>query len=355
MAMPVQRFFGLLATCSLLAGQLILFGVLGCKLPLQSSRPVGPNWVSYNAQNGQLVGNNINYLLDDGQDRMWVLSTLGVSRFYHGSPSIIKEPGGTSIRARCACVGADGSIWLGLYEGGVLRFNEFSNINPSRVYTTADGLFVGLILSITENQYTGEIWVGSLAGVGLFIPMINEGGVWEVFTMDNSTLPTDMVRSIAYDGMANSIWMGTHWGDVIVFNGDRRWQAPMTLPDPYNFPIVSIAIEYPSTVWFGKWEGVSSLNKTTYEWRHYNSENTQGKLPPGPVNIVLTDNQGTRWFGTNAGLVKFRDTTWTTYNRRIAPELPSDTIQALAYDMLGNLWIGTSNGLAVFNEAGTRF
>ena len=78
-------------------------------------------------------------------------------------------------------------------------------------------------------------------------------------------------------------------------------------------------------------------------------------MPAGEILAVTTDLGSTRWFGTDQGLVRLRDTTWTTFTMADIPELPGNVITALTYDKLGNLWIGTETGLAVFNETGTRF
>ena len=63
----------------------------------------------------------------------------------------------------------------------------------------------------------------------------------------------------------------------------------------------------------------------------------------------------TRWFGTNHGLARLQDTTWTLFNRNNTPALGSDSITALAYDSRKNLWIWTANGVMVYNPEGTEF
>lgn len=72
----------------------------------------------------------------------------------------------------------------------------------------------------------------------------------------------------------------------------------------------------------------------------------------------LVDNSGNKWVGykpvstSNAGLVKYDNTTWTLYNTTNG--LPSNSVTALAKDNAGNIWIGTANaGLVKYD--GTNF
>lgn len=74
----------------------------------------------------------------------------------------------------------------------------------------------------------------------------------------------------------------------------------------------------------------------------------------------LVDNSGNKWIGfksygvgSNAGLVKFDNNTWSLFNTTSSPALPSNTITALSKDNSGNIWIGTNVGLVKFD--GTNF
>ncbi|MBC7695057.1 MAG: T9SS type A sorting domain-containing protein [Burkholderiales bacterium] len=70
----------------------------------------------------------------------------------------------------------------------------------------------------------------------------------------------------------------------------------------------------------------------------------------------LVDNAGNKWVGykpvstSNAGLVKYDNTTWTLFNTTNG--LPSNSVTALANDNAGNIWIGTANaGLVKYDGA----
>lgn len=291
---------------------------------------------------------------------MWIATDSGVCSFIRGSWNSIVDQltfqtyAGPKSTVTSIALGSDQSLWFGLAGGGVSRYNRNAVTTVWKRFTSADGIPSDYVLSITADQKLGYIWCSSLAGVGRFIPTTNEGGVWETFTTSNSPLPSDMVRCVAYNPIDFSIWFGTQYNGVSYINGENEWQQPISYPGPVSYPVTAIAFDV-NTTWFATWDGILSFVPSTYVWRQYSSANTGGLVPFGIVNAVTTDYVTTRWFGTNAGLVRLSAASWTKFSRQNTPQLPSDTVTAVARDFRGNLWIGTVNGVAVYNEAGTRF
>lgn len=363
--------------CLTLIG-ILLASILGCNKSSTGGGVAGPPWVTFKKANHQLVGNHVNFLYTDSDGIIWVATDSGASYFNRGTWSSFVTDleyttyynGGERMTSTVNSItqGLDRSIWFGLDGGGMARYNQFAQQKVWMRYTTSKGgIPYDVVLGVARGQIAsngalpGEVWCATLIGVGHFIPAINEGGVWVNYTTDNSTLPSNQVRAVALNINDNSIWFGSQDPNsngsscVVSINANLQWQPAQILPSPYDLPIVSIAFDSHNTGWFAKWAGVSSLNTITLQWTHYTNESTNGVLPPGNVNAVTTDYDLTRWFGTNAGLVRMVDTTWTKFNRLNTPQLPSDTVTALTYDRNGNLWIGTPEGVAVYNEAGTRF
>jgi signal transduction histidine kinase/ligand-binding sensor domain-containing protein len=66
-------------------------------------------------------------------------------------------------------------------------------------------------------------------------------------------------------------------------------------------------------------------------------------LPSDRVRAITQDNEGTIWFGTDAGLARFDGRRTQTI---IDPALPPGHVQALQLDQAGALWIGTEGGAA---------
>ena len=134
-------------------------------------------------------------------------------------------------------------------------------------------------------------------------------------------------------------------------DGQLHWTPyPLQLDSKIN----SIGFDLHNTVWFGAQNGVENLNVSSSVRGSYCADSTVSGSPCGPVRVVVTNHQSIRWFGTETGLARLSDTTWTHFTAENSP-LPSDTVTALLYDFNQNLWIGTVNGLAVYNEAGITF
>jgi len=356
---------------------ILLASILGCNKSSTGSGGVGPTWITFNKTNHQLVGNRVNSLYTDADGIVWIATDSGASYFNHGTWSSFVTDlqyatyynGGELIVSTVNSItqGLDRSIWFGLNGGGMARYNQFAQHLVWRRYTTSDGgIPYNIVNAVDRGQVAssgglpGEVWCATYLGVGHFIPAVNEGGVWINYTTDNSTLPSNTVRAVALNINDNSIWFASQDPSsgsscVLSINANLQWQPAQILPPPYDLPIVAIAFDDHNIGWFAKWQGVSSLNTKTLQWTHYTNESTKRVLPLGNVNSVTTDYDLTRWFGTNSGLVRMIDTSWTKFNRLNTPQLPSDTVTALTYDRNGNLWIGTPHGVAVYNQAGTRF
>lgn len=355
----------------------ILIALLaGCNKNTGQPPTPGPPWLTFNKASNQLVDDHVNALYTDADGIVWVATDSGASYFNHGTWSSFVDQlsypifynGGSTTASSVTSItqGFDRSVWFGLKGGGIARYNQFGQTFVWKRYTTSDGIPYNYVLSVDRGQTPGssrplgEVWCTTIAGIAHFLPSSNEGGTWTIYNSSNSTLPDNQVRAVGFNFNDYSVWFSAQdpssGGSAIAYiDGNGRWQPAIALASPYNLPIVAIAFDARNTVWFAKWQGVSSFNTQTLLWHHYTNATTIGKLPPGNVNAVTTNFATVRWFATNAGLVRLSDTTWTTFKRINIPQLPSDTVTALTIDRNSNLWIGTPNGVAVFNEAGTKF
>ncbi len=326
--------------------------------PFVTPNKLLPKWVLFTATNSGLVSNHVNAIVCDFEGRIWAGTDGGVSTYSGGSwNSFVDEfffMNNEGVRSIITCMTEDPNrnLWFGLAGGGVVRYNEYDTIDQWRRYTIDDGLPYNYILSIAADLQHSDVWCATMVGAARFVPEGNEGGSWHTYGFSNSTLPSNMVQCVAYNPIDFSIWFGTQYSGVTYISGNGIWQPALQLS--ITTPTESIAFDT-SGVWIGTGNGILLYSLKTAEWCQYDSATTGGAVPSGIVNGVTTDYATTRWFGTNAGLLKLTDTLWTIMNRSNTVQIPSDTITALARDMRGNLWIGTMNGVAVYNENGIRF
>lgn len=73
-------------------------------------------------------------------------------------------------------------------------------------------------------------------------------------------------------------------------------------------------------------------------------------LPSNTINVLVQDQQGIVWAGTNWGLCSFDGSDWSVIQQQEGG-LPENNITALAVDSANRLWIGTElNGVAILDD-----
>jgi ligand-binding sensor domain-containing protein len=109
--------------------------------------------------------------------------------------------------------------------------------------------------------------------------------------------------------------------------------------------INAIAIDPWGNKWFGTNNGVNKFDETT--WTTYNTSNSG--LAFNKVSAIAIDYAGNKWFGTRVsdgygyGVSRFDGTGWTTYNTSNGA-LASDSVNAVVVDQSDNVWVGTTTG-----------
>ena len=154
---------------------------------------------------------------------------------------------------------------------------------------------------------------------------------WEVYTTDNSGLPSKDVRALVMDDQGNT-WIGTYHGGLAgglaKFDG-VNWMVYTTsnsgLPNNDVWALVMDATR--ENVWIGTFDGLAKFDGKN--WEVYNTDNSV--LPNNNIHALATDKQGNTWIGTNRGLVKFGEVDTMVYNTSNS-KLPNNEIRALATD-----------------------
>jgi ligand-binding sensor domain-containing protein len=360
--MNFRLYFGLLLPAAIST----LFLAPGCKKAADSvTPPPGPPWVTIaRSTTPQLLDNKINSLNIDQSGRVWIATDSGANYFHKGVWGRIRDSlrysafstGGTIDKyvIRYIEPGKQASIWFGLDGGGVRRWREGATRSVWQTYRIPDLTFDVAQSISADKLVNGDVWVATTFGVSRFIPSVAnpEFGTWHRYYSPD--LPSNQVYASAINPFTNRVWFGTQDGFGMYDDMLGDWTA-FDLPPVFNYKINSMTFDGSGTLWLAKLEGVTSFNLQMGEWHHYDNLNTGGMLPAGAIHAVTTDMVTTRWFGTDQGLVRFSDSTWTTFNMSNTPELPDNVVTSVIYDKMGNLWVGTEKGLAIFNPEGTRF
>lgn len=153
---------------------------------------------------GQYLRNPIfgypNALFQDSRKAVWVGTTLGAAR-YDMDDRIPKQILLTNADVRCFAEAADGSIWLGLEDGGLFRYDyktqRATQISNEMVRTSVHALHCAA---------DGTLWVGTRRNGLAFL----KHGQWGALTREQG-LPDDSISDIRSDEEGN-LWIGSSSG-----------------------------------------------------------------------------------------------------------------------------------------------
>ena len=215
---------------------------------------------------------------------------------------------------------------------------QFTKYTMSNSGIPSDYVVGGVVVDNNNN-----IWLGTDAGVAKF-----DGTNWTVFTTTDG-LPTDIISCIAVDNN-NNIWIGTDGDGVAKYNG-TTWTKYAYSDGLCDNGIHYIACETNGTVWFGSWGGgVSKLNGST--WTTYLTELPTDGSAYASIFYIHIDASNNKWFGTDMGLVKYDNSSWTTLDQTTTPQLENTFIKCIAVDADNNKWLGVAGvGLTKLNSS----
>ncbi len=231
---------------------------------------------------------------------------------------------------------ADGYLWLGTRRG-LVRFNgsEFQLFDRR-----ASGGLIGRNVYHIEPRRDGSLLFSTEGGAGL-IELRN--GKFSPYPMP--ALPNPNIR-IFHEGRDGTVWIGTN-GPGLARVKDGKLKI-YSAADGVGTNIKAILEARDGAIWIGDY-GLGVIRLTGDRISRYGIP--EG-LPSNDVRAILEDPDGTLWFSTLGGLVRWRDGNLTTFTRRDG--LSQDRVFPLCRDRNGNLWIGTEGG-GLNRMAGGRF
>lgn len=167
----------------------------------------GIQWTVYNTSNSGLPDDVIFSLAIDSSGNTWVGTAGGMAKFdgknWTGYPPLARD-GETALLA-----GDSGILWIGTGGGGLVKFDGthwtvFSLLNS--------GLSNDQVKTLATDS-VGNTWMGTWGGSLVKF----DGSHWTVFTTLNSGLPYDYIDALAVDSSGNK-WVGTYGGGLALFN-----------------------------------------------------------------------------------------------------------------------------------------
>lgn len=212
-----------------------------------------------------------------------------------------------------------GALWLGSRGSGLLRYQHgrFTRL------TTEHGLPDNVVLDLVRDLRSGGLWIGTAKGVSY----LENDGVTRYSTEDG--LPESPIRSLAA-ARGGGLWVGTANGDVARFE-DGKWTAVEVTHPPQQ--VLKILEDRTGQLWLGL--ATTPIRRFDgYRWIEHS-----GFLRS---RAIYEDRAGTIWAGSDRGLIRFEEETFTAFTSDDG--LTDPRVFSLHEDHEGNLWIGTYSG-----------
>jgi ligand-binding sensor domain-containing protein/signal transduction histidine kinase len=276
--------------------------------------------------------------LADGHVRKWIGDRL--DRDYGPYPW-------GRVPVSAACEDRDGNLVVGTRGQGLFWFHPHGAVT---VVSSNEGLSHDVVLSLATDR-EGNLWVGTQGG-----------GLNRVKRQLFQVLEASrghMVQSVTEDH-AGSLWIGFHdrgiarqeGSNTRFFGPDEGPARPQIGSVSVDFKTAAVGLDIRRTphlqigsVYVDRdervWAGTLGAGLFQLQQNRFQPAPHADGLHPN-VFAIHQDRTGQLWVGTEGGLGRLQDQTWTVYTTQDG--LSADVIRALADDPDDALWIGTVGG-----------
>jgi signal transduction histidine kinase/ligand-binding sensor domain-containing protein len=224
---------------------------------------------------------------------VWVGTRGGIACYDRGkSVSFTRRDGLAANQVEAIYADPDGIIWIGFAQrdsAGMSRFDGRTFVN----FTTADGLPI-MDVSAFANTPDGALWVGTFGGgVGRY-----DARNGFLSLPGNGLFPAVSGPAIFSD-LDGKVWFGTGWydgrGSVFHYDGQGASDLGARIGLPKGF-YSAIVRDARGSLWLANYlDGLYRYDRTNLT--HYFA----GKI----VARILSDKDGTLWFGVGNGVVRY--------------------------------------------------
>ncbi|HWO01837.1 MAG TPA: two-component regulator propeller domain-containing protein [Blastocatellia bacterium] len=278
-----------------------------------------------NTNNG-LPQNTIRAILQTRDGYLWFTTFDGLVRYNGARFEVFNKANSKGInsnRFMSLYEDVDATLWIGTEDGGLTHYAN----GRFRTYTLDDGLPSNVVDGLLRTS-DGELLVVTPRGMARL-----QGERFEPASADDYRFAPDLV----IQGPSGDTWYRTGEALQRIRDGritsyasqgrgrafepvyeDRQGRVWMTF-GPYNSP---------GQLWMLKDEVMTRFS-------------ARDGLPGAFFRSICEDREGTMWFGTTNGLIRFKDGSFTTYTTKDG--LSSNWIVSIKEDREGTLWIGTED------------
>ncbi len=202
--------------------------------------------------------------------------------------------------------GSDGSLWIGTYANGIIRYFPDTKTWERYVYDEKNSRSISdNLIYFSETDSTGRVWIGTNKGLNLFDP---ETGLFTRYMYnrkDRTGISSNTVYAF-YEHTDGSLWFGTRNGGLCTFNPETGTFSHVTTGDGLpSDTIVGLAPSHGDMFWAATQNGLVQYDVVKKSIFIYKTSDGLLSQQFNTANALARD--GTRYFGTPAGIVYFTE------------------------------------------------
>jgi two-component system, cell cycle sensor histidine kinase and response regulator CckA len=218
---------------------------------------------------------------------------------------------------------AEGSLWLGTYGAGLIRWAGYET---SQSFTAMEGLAGSSVLSLLEDPSSG-MWVGTIAGLshGVF-----SKGRWE---WSEASIPGVVPVASLVRAADGALWMVTEGHYIARYDPVSHTSRRL---GPFGEGPYGLRIDSAGRLWIADSGGVA-VGSTQSRMQDLEKIRPPGATEHTYFTATLEDARGNLWFGSTSGLFRRYQGKWLRYGTNNG--LVSTRILDLALSPDGDLWL----------------
>ena len=278
-------------------------------------RKADSTWVYYDIYNSALPGNMVSGLAVDFNSRAWAGSHGGLAVVDGDSVAVFTHTNSPipNNYVQDVAIGLDSVVWVATKQGLVrIPTQSYDDFDTWEVFTEDNsGLPSSWLEQVEVDTLTGDLWIGTYSK-GL---VKYDGITWEVFDFNDSSILDNDVLSLNYSIRDSTLMVSTRTSGLGLLQ-DSVW----TIIDAEHHGLPTNQVNYAEKDTFGhvwiaysfdgltKWDGVTAT--------HYDKSNSPLKPPYNVINDLYITPENILWLAVNGGLWEFNhvDSIWTFHH-----------------------------------------
>ena len=302
----------------------------------------------YSSDDG-LSNDRITGLLQDKNGYLWITTLNGLNKFDGLTFSIIKAENSTSYQQPVIFTSLtqtdEGKVYTGTNKG-LYKYDVSSNVlqKVSLLYDTSTYSNVN-IRDVLFHRDT--LWISTEHG--LLMPFNVKTSTIDTCYHFYGTYQPYYYYHALYMDRDNNLWFGDRNSDPHYLNASRtkitRYLASLTdFTKKRESDVSCYLLDSKRHLWVSALDGVFLLNKASGVFKKFIRPSTW---------CLAERADGTIWFGTGMGLLKYDEANNEVYQYSFQKDNPSsissNNVYQILFDNAGNMWLATAKGLDVYS------